>query len=94
MVRNISQKIPRAVEPLQVFLETTPPLIIKDQENVHPEVKRLANSKDQIILQAAIESRAKYFTTGNLKHFNSMAILKKFDLKILSPVQVVKLFKL
>lgn len=93
-MRNISKKIPRAVEPLRIFLEASPPLIIKDQESVRPEVKKLANSKDQIILQAAIDSRVKYFATGNLKHFNLASILKKFDLKILSLAQVVKLFKL
>lgn len=94
LVRNISQKIPRSVEPLRIFLEATPLLIIKGRESIRPEVIKLAHPKDRIILQAEIDSRVKYFTTGNLKHFNSTAILKKFDLKILSPIQVVKLLKL
>lgn len=94
LVRNISRKIPRAIEPLQVFLEATPPVIVKDPQALLPTIKLLAHKKDQLILQAAVNSQAKYLISGNLKHFSIAKIRAKFNLHVLSPTQVVKLFKL
>ncbi|KKS79015.1 MAG: hypothetical protein UV54_C0044G0004 [Candidatus Beckwithbacteria bacterium GW2011_GWA2_43_10] len=88
LVKNVSRKIPEAVKPLQVFLEAAPPLIVKDPEKIQLQVKKLTEKKDQIILQAAINSQVKFMATGNLKHFSV------FNLQILSPAKVVKLFKL
>lgn len=94
LVKNISLKIPEAVKPLQLFLEAVPPLIIKDPEKIQTGTRRLAHSKDQIILQTAINSKLKYLLTGNLKHFSVTKILTKFTLQVLSPAEVVKLFRL
>jgi len=94
LVKNIQLKIPKATKPLQAFLEAAPPQIIKDPEKIQISTRRLAHSKDQIILQAAINSRTKFLVTGNLKHFAAAKIYSQFSLQILSPAQMVKLFKL
>lgn len=93
-MKNIQLKIPKATKPLQAFLESVPPLIAKNPQKIQPLVKKLADGKDQIILQAAIDSRTKFLVTGNLKHFIAAKIYSQFSLQILSPAQMVKLFKL
>lgn len=94
LVKNIGLKIPEAVKPLQAFLEAAPPLIVKNPEKIQPQVKKIVDEKDQIILQAAVNSRVKFLATGNLKHFTAAKIYSQFNLQILSPAQMVKLFKL
>ena len=93
-MKNIQLKIPSAVKPLQVFLEAAPPKIIKNPYKIQPLIKQLAHPKDQLILQAAIDSQTQFLVTGNLKHFSVTKINHQFKLQILSPSQMVKLFKL
>ena len=93
-MRNIKLKIPESAGPLQIFLEAAPPLVIKNPEKINGAVRRLANPKDQGILQSAINCRAEFFCTGNLKHFPAVKIRSRYNLQVLSPAQMVKLFKL
>jgi len=94
LVKNIKLKIPESAGPLQTFLEAAPPQIIRNPERISGTVRRLVNLKDQGILQSAINCRAEFFCTGNLKHFSAVKIRSRYNLQVLSPAQMVKLFKL
>jgi putative PIN family toxin of toxin-antitoxin system len=94
LAKNINQKIPQAFRPLKKFLEYAPPMIITDPKTISENVRGLVEAKDQKIFQAAVNSKADLFVTGNLKDFNIPEIHKKFKIKVVSPQEAAKYLKL
>ncbi len=94
LVKNIQAKIPTAITPLQILLQSAAPKIIKNPEKVNPQLLKLINRKDQSIFQAAINSQTDLFITGNLKDFKIKPLKKLFDISVLSPAEAVQHFKL
>lgn len=90
LVRNIKKKIPSAVKPLEDFMQSAPPKIVKNPIKISEGVKKWVDLKDQKNFQAAINASARFFVTGNTKHFSIKNLGKNFGVKILNPKQATK----
>ncbi len=91
LVRNIKKKIPSAVKPLEDFMQSALPKIVKNPINISEEVKKWVDLKDQRIFQAAINASVRFFVTGNTKHFSIKNLEKNFGIKILNPKQATRI---
>jgi putative PIN family toxin of toxin-antitoxin system len=90
LVTNIRRKIPSAMAPMQTLFESAPPVVIKNADQLDFKIKECVNDKDQMIFQSAVNSRAEYFVTGNLKDFKKDKIEKTYKIKIVSPKEAVE----
>ena len=90
LVRNVRKKEPSAFNPLRQFLESTPPKIVKDPTSIVMKIKKLVDPKDQIIFQAAVNSKVKYFVTGNTKDYAVSNLQKIYKIAILTPSEAVQ----
>jgi len=89
LVKNINKKFPDAFINLRIFFKSNPPVVLKDPNKIFLSVQQLVDPKDRLIFQSALESRAKYFVTGNIKHFNVKGIKEKLRIEVLTPKQAV-----
>lgn len=89
LVNNIQAKIPGALPHLEKLFAAIPPEIIKNPTAISLLVKRTVNPKDQSIFQAVLDSKIKFFVTGNLKHFRVEKIKQQTGVKILNPAQAL-----
>ena len=90
LVKNTALKNPRSIPTMKKFLETKPPKIVKIPEKLDKEIMRNVDLKDQLIFQAAVNSKVDLFVTGNLKHFKVKELERKYKIKILSPTEALK----
>lgn len=90
LVRNIKQKVPDALGPLQKFLENSPPEVVRTSEKVPRAFKSLIHPKDQIIFNSAQKGKTSIFVTGNVKDFDREKLYKLTKIKILTPKEFVK----
>jgi len=61
-----------------------PPIVLKNPTKITPKVKVNVDSKDQIILQSAVNAKVKYFVTGNTKDFSVENLKKIYKIEIIS----------
>lgn len=90
LVSNINKKIPNAMAGLKKIMEFAPPMVVANANLVSHLVGKEVHKKDQIIFQSAINSKAKLFVTGNVKHFKINRIT---GIKIITPKEAVGLIK-
>lgn len=89
LIKNFKNKYPKALKPLKNFLKTYPPVIIVDPNHISHEIVDLVDKKDRKIFQSAINSKAKIFVTGNLKHFKIQEIYTKYKIEVIPPREAV-----
>jgi len=85
LIRNTNKKIPQAIPVLEKFLRTNPPKLVKDSIVTEAKIKNFVHPKDQKIFQSAVDAKADFFVTGNIKHFKTKDLHKYFEIRILSP---------
>jgi putative PIN family toxin of toxin-antitoxin system len=94
IIRTIREKKPDALPALQLFLTSTPPLIVKNPPL--KEVQRwtgLLHFEDAVIFAAAISAEADYFVTGD-RHFHSQpSLAEKSGLQTVTPAQLVRIIR-
>jgi putative PIN family toxin of toxin-antitoxin system len=89
LVNNMRAKIPSALPHLEKLFAAIPPEITKNPETISLLIKQTVNPKDQSIFQAVLDSKIKFFVTGNLKHFKAEKIRRQTGVKILNPAQTL-----
>ena len=89
LVNNIQTKIPSTLPHLEKLFAAIPPEITKNPETISLLVRQTVNPKDQSIFQAVLDSKIKFFVTGNLKHFKTEKIRRQTGVKILNPAQTL-----
>lgn len=89
LIRNVADKIPQEIPTLKKLLEAKPPKIIKSPEKIDKKLKAYVDFKDQHIFQSAINSKCDYFVTGNLKDFNIKKLEELYEIKVISPLQLL-----
>lgn len=88
LVTNINKKIPASITGLKKLMETAPPIVIENADHIDPLVEKNVDIGDQKIFQSALDSKAKLFVTGNIKHFK-ISTFK--SIKIVNPKEAVGL---
>ncbi|MBU0569318.1 putative toxin-antitoxin system toxin component, PIN family [Patescibacteria group bacterium] len=63
IVKNFTQKMPKALNPFITSVSVSPPKIIRDPLKIPKYIKSLAHPKDQMILSSAILAKTPYFVT-------------------------------
>ena len=94
VIRAVNEKKPAASAALQLFLTSSPPVIV--QNPAVPEIKRwtaLLHPEDAVVLAAAINVNPGYFVTGDNHFYTNTAIQEKSGLHIITPVQALKIYK-
>ncbi len=94
VVINLRKKLPLSIPAFKNFMGSYPPIVLKNPTKITPKVKVNVDSKDQIILQSAVNAKVKYFVTGNTKDFSVENLKKIYKIEILTPKQAVKKLKL
>jgi len=92
--RNLRSKLPQELSNFTNMISSFPPLLVKDPEKINREVVNLIEKKDQPIFCSAMMAKVKYFVTGNIKDFSVEKLDKLTGIKIVTPKQLVELFKL
>jgi len=90
VVVNLKKKSPASIAGFARFIESTPPLTLRNPGKILSEVKSCVDKKDQLIFQAAVNAKVKYFVTGNTKHFDVIVLKKAYKIEVLTPAQAVK----
>lgn len=92
VIRNIKEKIPKALSLVIEYLNNIRPTVVKiPNKSVISQYKTLAEEKDLPILVSAVEFKCLYFITGNMKDFKVDLIRKKTGLKVLTPSNFLNL---
>ena len=95
VVKHIRMKIPDMLPHFQNFMVTSPPEIVADSLKIPKEIMLIiSDQKDQPIFTSAIVAEVDYFITGNIKDFKRDKLEKMTKIKIQTPVEAVKFFKL
>lgn len=88
---NLNKKYPQGLFVFKKILENKTPKIVRDPDSILADVKKYVHPKDQQIFQSAINAGVKIFVTGNLKDFNVGGIYKEFNVRVISPSEMVKI---
>lgn len=94
LIKNIQKKIPAVTPIFQKTFINVPPRVVSDPVEIEEKIKKLVDIKDQKIFCSAWIIKARYFVTGNIKHFQVKKLEKLTDIKILTPKQAMDLFHL
>lgn len=76
------------------IMALNPPELYPDPVDGDQKIKSFVHPKDWPILSGAIEAKVDYFITGNIKDFSVEKLEKITKIKIITPNEAVKLFKL
>lgn len=93
LTRNISQKIPHALDVVSRYMLMLSPEMIEDNLEIEHQYHNLADPKYLPILLSAYCGKAKYFVTGNIKDFAVEKIKNKLHLEIITPSKFVEILQ-
>ncbi|MEK7521745.1 MAG: putative toxin-antitoxin system toxin component, PIN family [Patescibacteria group bacterium] len=90
--RNLSNKAPKALPSLQLFLEALNPEVTTPSKSLVTKVARVVERKDAPIVAGAISSKSDYLVSYDQKHLlKQKQIIKiNFKIKIVTPDEMVK----
>jgi len=92
IINTFQKKLPQALSLVSEYLQFLKVLIFRNPEK-HKMLmySKLVDKNDLPILVSAIENKCQYLITGNLKDFTIKKIKKVTNLKIVSPVEMMKI---
>lgn len=94
IIHTVREKIPGALPFVIEYINTAKPTVVKNpQKELHAQYQSFADKKDVPILIAALEYECTYFITGNIKDFNGEQIVKEHGIKILPPIDFLRLYE-
>lgn len=92
VARNIELKLPGVLENVRNFFTVFPLMVVRDPELKDLKaVKTYCDIKDVPILTACLKSKCKFLITGNIKDFRVKKIAGKFGVKVITPLQWLKI---
>ena len=92
IINTFQKKLPQALSLVSEYLQFLKVLIFRNPEK-HKMLmySKLVDKNDLPILVSAIENKCQYLITGNLKDFTIKKIKKVTNLKVVSPVEMMKI---
>lgn len=85
--RNLTNKAPRALPALQLFLEVLNPEVVSPVKALVLKVSKVVEAKDAPIVAGAISSKADYLVSFDRKHLlqYKVEIKANFKVKVVTP---------
>ena len=93
-IRNIVKKIPTKLATFESLISANPPKVVSSSQTIGPRIQSLVSPEDQPIFSSALDAEVDYFITGNIKDFKRDKLEKLTKIKVLTPAEAVKVFKL
>ncbi|OIO15857.1 putative toxin-antitoxin system toxin component, PIN family [Candidatus Kuenenbacteria bacterium CG1_02_38_13] len=92
IINTFQKKLPQALSLVSEYLQFLKVLIFRNPEK-HKMLmySKLVDKNDLPILVSAIENKCQYLITGNLKDFTIKKIKKVTNLKVVSPMEMMKI---
>lgn len=89
--RNLSNKAPKALPALQLFLETLNPEVVSPNKSLVMKASEVVELKDAPIVAGAVAAQADYLVSFDRKHLlkQKLEIKEKFKIKVVTPDEVV-----
>lgn len=90
--RNLTNKAPKALPALQLFLEVLNPEVVSPIKALVLKVSKVIEVKDAPIVAGAISSKADYLVSFDRKHILQYRenIKANFKLKVVTPDELIK----
>lgn len=90
--RNLTNKAPKALPALQLFLEVLNPEVVRPTKGLVLKVSKVIEVKDAPIVAGAISSRADYLVSYDRKHIlqRKKEIKTYFKVKVVTPDALIK----
>ena len=90
--RNLTNKAPKALPTLQLFLEVLNPEVVSPSKSLVLKVSRVVDPKDAPIVAGAVSAKADYLVSFDRKHLlqYKQEIKAYFKVKVVTPDEVVK----
>ena len=91
-LRNLTNKAPKALPALQLFLEALNPEVVSPSKSLVMKVSRIIELKDAPIVAGAIAAKAEYLISFDRKHLlqHNKEIRKDFQVKVVTPDELLK----
>ncbi len=91
-VRNLTNKAPKALPALQLFLEALNPEVVSPSKSLVMKVSRVIELKDAPIVAGAITAKAEYLVSFDRKHLlqHNKEIRTHFKVKVVAPDELLK----
>ena len=85
--RNLSNKAPKALPALQLFLETLNPEVVSPNKSLVMEASEVVELKDAPIVAGAVAAKADYLVSFDRKHLlqQKQEIKANFKIKVVTP---------
>jgi len=92
IINTFQKKLPQALSLVSEYLQFLKVLIFRNPEK-HKMLmySKLVDKNDLPILVSVIENKCQYLITGNLKDFTIKKIKKVTNLKVVSPMEMMKI---
>ena len=90
--RNLTNKAPKALPALQLFLEVLNPEVVSPSKILVLKVSKVIALKDAPIVAGAVTSRADYLVTYDKKHLlqHKKEIETNFKIQVVTPSELTK----
>lgn len=90
--RNLSNKAPKALPALQLFLETLNPEVVSPNKSLVMKASEVVELKDAPIVAGAVTAKADYLVSFDKKHLlqQKQKIEAKFKIKVVIPDELTK----
>lgn len=90
--RNLTNKAPKALPALQLFLETLNPEVVSPNKTLILKVSRIIELKDAPIVAGAISTKANYLVSFDKKHLlrYKVEIKANFNIRVVTPNELTK----
>ena len=91
-VRNLTNKAPKALPALQLFLEALNPEVVSPSESLVIKVSKVIELKDAPIVAGAIAAKAEYLVSFDRKHLlqKNKEIKTNLKVKVVTPDEFLK----
>ncbi len=91
-VRNLTNKAPKALPALQLFLEALNPEVVSPSKSLVMKVSRVIELKNAPIVAGAITAKAEYLVSFDRKHLlqHNKEIRTHFKVKVVAPDELLK----
>jgi len=91
-VRNLTNKAPKALPALQLFLEALNPEVVSPSKSLVMKVSRIIELKDAPIVAGAIAAKAEYLVSFDRKHLlqKNKEIKTNLKVKVVTPDEFLK----
>lgn len=89
--RNLTEKVPKALPSLQLFLEALNPEVVTPTKSLVGRVAKMVEAKDAPIVAGAVIAEADYLVSFDRKHLlqYKQEIKENFKIKVVTPDELI-----